>query len=122
MAVPAQLQAERDRQRAVLLGGLESRNLHLFTAETEKLDAWPDDQRAGLEQHIKDLDRSIKEAPRAARRPPPWPTSCKAQREQRDLEAQRDKRQRELFARQDEVQQQRDRIVVGRRTTIAARP
>jgi hypothetical protein len=115
---PARLQAELDRQRSLLLRDLESRNLELFTAETEKLDAWADDQRAGLEHEIKNLDRTIKEVRSRGKAAATLAEKLQAQREQRDLEAQRDKRRRELFQRQDEVQQRRDRIVEDLETQL----
>ena len=38
-------------------------------AEAEKLDGWADDLKVGLEREIKEIDRQIKEARRAATRP-----------------------------------------------------
>ena len=49
------------RQTATIIGSIEQRNLTLFSGETEKLDAWTDDLKVGLEREIKELDRAIKE-------------------------------------------------------------
>ena len=53
------------RQEAILKT-ISQRNATFFEAEANKLDGWTDDLKAGLEREIKDLDRQIKEARRAA--------------------------------------------------------
>jgi superfamily II DNA/RNA helicase len=42
------------------------RNANFFEAEAKKLDGWADDRKVVLEREIKELDRQIKEAKRAA--------------------------------------------------------
>jgi hypothetical protein len=111
LPLPLPLTAELARQRAAVVAGLEARNLSFFSSETEKLDAWADDQRAALEHQIKELDRRIRETRTRGKGAATLAEKLDAQREQRDLESQRDRYRRELFARQDEVQQRRDRIV-----------
>ena len=53
------------RQEAILKA-ISQRNAAFFEAEANKLDGWADDLKAGLEREIKELDRQIKEARRAA--------------------------------------------------------
>jgi hypothetical protein len=105
------LQTELARQRSAAIGRIETRNLKFFSAESDKLDAWADDQRAGLEQQIKELDRRIKETRTKGKGAATLAEKLDAQRQQRELEAARDKRRRELFIRQDEIQKRRDEIV-----------
>ena len=102
---------ELARQRSLILTGLEQRNLKLFSAETDKLDAWAYDQRAGLEQQINELQRRIKETRAKSRSAATLTEKLAAQREQRDLEGLRDKRRRDLFVRQDEIQGKRDTLI-----------
>jgi ERCC4-related helicase len=45
---------------------ISERNARFFEAEADKLDGWADDLKVGLEREIKDIDRQIKEARRAA--------------------------------------------------------
>ena len=45
---------------------ISERNARFFEAEADKLDGWADDLKVGLEREIKELDRQIKEARRAA--------------------------------------------------------
>jgi superfamily II DNA or RNA helicase len=108
---PTSLLAELSRQRGLILGQIEIRNLKFFSAETEKLDAWADDQRNGLEQQVKELDRRIKETRTKGRGAATLAEKLDAQRQQREQESVRDKRRRELFVRQDEIQKRRDEIV-----------
>jgi superfamily II DNA or RNA helicase len=111
LPMPHSLAEELSRQRAAVVTGLEIRNLKLFSGETEKLDAWADDQRAGLEQQINELQRRIKETRTKGKSAATLAEKLAAQREQRDLETLRDKRRRELFARQDEIQAKRDALI-----------
>ena len=45
---------------------VSERNARFFGAEADKLDGWADDLKVGLEREIKEIDRQIKEARRAA--------------------------------------------------------
>ena len=45
---------------------ISERNSRFFETEAEKLEGWADDLKLGLEREIKDIDRQIKEARRAA--------------------------------------------------------
>ncbi len=105
------LQQQIDQQMAVVITDLESRNLTFFSQETENLDAWADDLKVGLERKIKDLDRQIKEARTKSKGAATLADKLQAQKEQRDLEGQRDKKRRELFNRQDEIQARRDHLI-----------
>ena len=109
--IPLVLQQQIDQQKAHVIADLESRNLSFFTQETEKLDAWADDLKVGLEREIKELDRNIKEARTKSKGAATLADKLQAQKEQRDLEAQRDKKRRELFNRQDEIQGRRDQLI-----------
>jgi ERCC4-related helicase len=105
------LDAEITRQKNVIISDLESRNMGAFTQEAEKLDDWADDLKVGLEREIKELDRRIKEARTKSKGAATLAEKLAAQKEQRDLEGQRDKKRRELFDRQDEIQRKRDGLI-----------
>ena len=109
--IPSALQQQIDQQKALVITDLESRNLTFFSQETEKLDAWADDLKVGLEREIKDLDRQIKEARTKSKGAATLADKLQAQKEQRDLEGQRDRKRRELFNRQDEIQARRDQLI-----------
>ena len=105
------LEAEIERQKILVVADLETRNLGAFTQETEKLDAWADDLKVGLERDIKELDRRIKESRTKSKGAATLVDKLAAQKDQRDLEGQRDKKRRELFDRQDEIQRKRDSLI-----------
>lgn len=109
--IPPALQQQIDQQKALVITDLESRNLSFFSQETEKLDAWADDLKVGLEREIKDLDRQIKETRTKSKGAATLADKLQAQKEQRDLEGQRDKKRRELFDRQDQIQARRDSLI-----------
>ncbi|NMG16040.1 Helicase domain-containing protein [Aromatoleum bremense] len=109
--IPPALLQQIDQQKALVIADLESRNLTFFTQETEKLDAWADDLKVGLEREIKELDRQIKEARTKSKGAATLADKLQAQKEQRDLEGQRDKKRRELFDRQDQIQARRDSLI-----------
>ena len=111
LALPLGLQQELARQRASIIGSVERRNLGLFSDETEKLDAWADDLKVGLEREIKELDRRIRETRTKGKGAATLAEKLAAQKDQRELESLRDKRRRELFIRQDEIQAKRDKLI-----------
>jgi hypothetical protein len=84
---------------------------HCSPTRSEKLDAWADDLKLGLEREIKELDRRIKETRTKSKGAATLAEKLEAQKEQRNLEAQRDKRRRDLFARQDEIEARRSRLI-----------
>jgi len=95
----------------ILLGEVSRRNLGYFEQEVEKLDAWADDLKTGLEQAIKDIDKEIKEVRRSAATSPTLEEKLIQQKRQRELENKRSQLRRELFARQDEVEEQRNKLI-----------
>lgn len=111
IALPQKLKDSLTAQKARILGTLEQRNLNLFTQEGEKLDAWADDLKVGLEREIKELDKAIKEARTKSKSAATLAEKLEFQKLQRNLEAERDKKRRELFAKQDEIQQKRDTLI-----------
>ncbi len=111
IALPPALRQKINRQKTGILSALEQRNLSSFTQETEKLDAWADDLKVGLEREIKELDRNIKETRTKSKGAATLAEKQNMQKAQRDLEAQRDRKRRELFQRQDEIQARRDGLI-----------
>lgn len=85
--VGAVVQAAVSAQRTQVIANIERRNLTLFTDETEKLDAWADDLKLGLEREIKELDRRIKETRTKSKGAATLAEKLEAQKEQRNLEA-----------------------------------
>lgn len=105
------LLADIESRKRTLLQGINQRNLGYFEQEVQKLDAWADDLKLGLEQQIKEIDREIKEVRRTAAISPTLEEKLSWQKKQRELEGKRSKLRRELFNRQDEVEAQRNDLI-----------
>ena len=110
-APDATLLADIEARKTALLRDINQRNLGYFEQEVQKLDAWADDMKLGLEQEIKEIDREIKEVRRTAATSPTLEEKLSWQKKQRELEGKRSKLRRELFARQDEVEAQRNDLI-----------
>jgi hypothetical protein len=94
-----------------LAENINRRNLSYFEQEVQKLDAWADDLKVGLEQEIKEIDREIKEVRRTAAVSPTLEEKLHWQKQQRELEQRRNKLRKELFNRQDEVEERRNSLI-----------
>lgn len=107
----ATLAADVATRKAELLREINQRNLGYFEQEVQKLDAWADDLKLGLEQEIKEIDREIKEVRRVAAISPTLDEKLSWQKKQRELEGKRGKLRRELFDRQDEIEARRNDLI-----------
>jgi ERCC4-related helicase len=98
-------------RKVQLLNEINHRNLGYFEQEVEKLDAWADDLKLGLEQEIKVVDSEIKEVRRTAAVSATLEEKLGHQKRQRELEGNRSKLRRELFLRQDEIEGERNDLI-----------
>lgn len=98
-------------RRQALLNEAQQRNLDYFEQEVQKLDDWADDLKHGLEQEIKETDRQIKEIRRTAATAATLEEKLAWQKKQRELESKRSKQRRELFDRQDDIENQRNALI-----------
>lgn len=115
IAEPAVSQASLDRiletERNQAEKSVNDRNLNFFEQEVNKLDAWADDLKEGLEASIKELDKQIKDVRREAKIAPTLEEKLALQKQQKNLESQRNKNRRDLFDRQDEVDERRESLI-----------
>jgi ERCC4-related helicase len=106
-----QLQYQLSRRKTEILGEITSRNLQYFEIEIEKLEAWSDDLKVVLEQDIKETDREIREVRRTAKVAPDLNEKLHWQKRLKDLERLRNKKRRDLFGKQDEVDDRREELI-----------
>jgi adenine-specific DNA-methyltransferase len=90
---------------------ISERNAQFFEAETDKLEGWADDLKLGLEREIKELDRQIREARRAAKVVLTLEEKLAGQKQVKALESQRNEKRRSLFDAQDKVDKQREELI-----------
>jgi adenine-specific DNA-methyltransferase len=108
-----QLNALVEKRKAETQRTISERNARFFEAETDKLDNWADDLKLGLEREIRELDRQIKEARRAATLALTLEEKLVGQKQIKALEAQRNQGRRSLFDAQDQVDQQREGLIAN---------
>ncbi|MBR7745625.1 SNF2-related protein [Undibacterium baiyunense] len=108
---PSSLKQDLSERQANLLDEINQRNLVYFEQEVQKLDAWADDLKLGIEEEIKEIDRQIKEVRRTATSALTLDQKLSWQKQQRELEAKRTKLRRELFDRQDEIELERNDLI-----------
>jgi ERCC4-related helicase len=99
-------QRQQEIQRAI-----SERNARFFEAEADKLDGWADDLKVGLEREIKEIDRQIKEARRAATTALTLEEKLAGQKQIKSLEALRNQKRRSLFEAQDDVDKRRAELI-----------
>jgi ERCC4-related helicase len=107
----ALLANDLEQRKNQLLREINQRNMGYFEQEVAKLDAWADDLKLGLEQEIKTIDGEIKELRRIAATAATLEEKLGYQKQQRELEGKRSKLRRELYARQDEIEEERNALI-----------
>ncbi len=75
------------------------------------MEGWADDLKVGLEREIKEIDRQIKEARRAANIAVTLEAKLLGQKQIKELEAKRSQKRRSLFDAQDEVDRHREQLI-----------
>jgi ERCC4-related helicase len=99
-----------ERQEAIRRH-VTQRNAEFFEIEADKLDAWAEDLKVGLEREIKEFDRQIKEARKAAVAALTLEEKLAGQKKIKAIEAERGKRRRALFDAQDEIDRRRQQLI-----------
>ena len=107
----SRLQLQLSQAQQAVIKEVNDRNLSFFEQEVSKLDDWADDLKEGLEQAIKELDKMIKQIRREAKIAATLEEKLALQKQQKNLESQRNQSRRELFDKQDEVDARREAII-----------
>ena len=119
-AAPERLLGVADALRKQRLQAINVRNLGYFEAEVQKLDAWADDLKSGLENEVKELDRDIKDVRRSATVAATLDEKLQWQKKQRELEDRRSQLRRRIFDRQDEIDRLRNEVIQELEGRLAA--
>ncbi len=90
---------------------ISKRNAEFFEIEVDKLDAWAEDLKVGLEREIKEFDRQIKETRKAAVAALTLEEKLAGQKQIKAIEVERGKRRRALFDAQDEIDRRREQLI-----------
>ncbi len=105
------LKALAESQKAEIQRTISTRNAQFFEAEADKLDGWAEDLKVTLEREIKEMDRSIKEAKRAATLALTLEDKLAGQKQVKNIESQRNEKRKKLFDAQDEIDRKRGELI-----------
>ncbi len=108
---PALLEEMATLRRSDIEKEIARRNMRHFEAESDKLDNWADDRKVGLEREIREIDRQIREARRAAAAALTLEEKLAGQKAIKALEATRTAKRRSFFEAQDEIDRQRAELI-----------
>ena len=90
---------------------VDARNGQYLDEEQLKLDRWAEDLKLALEQQIREADKEIREAKRAAGATMTLADKLAAQKQIKTLETARNRKRRELFDMQDKIEAQREELI-----------
>lgn len=105
------LQQNTKQHIAGKLQTIDSRNLVYFRAEEDRIFRWEQDMVASLEQELDTVKRQIREMERISRQAQSMEEKLEASRRLQELERQKRKKRNELADREDEIGEQRRRMV-----------
>ena len=111
MQPPAALDEDIQRLEREQIAAVNTRNLGYFDAEVEKLDAWADDLKVGLENELKEVDKEIKASRSISKVAASLEEKLNGQSRLLSLESKRHSLRRKLFDAQDEIDKNREKIV-----------
>ena len=110
-SVEPQLASKLTVRRERIRRDISDRNVRFFETEANKLDGWADDLKVGLERELRELDRQIKEARRAATVALTLEEKLAGQKAVKALEAERSTKRRTLFDEQDRIDARRAELI-----------
>ncbi|PKL30850.1 DEAD/DEAH box helicase [Candidatus Saccharibacteria bacterium HGW-Saccharibacteria-1] len=90
---------------------IAERNSNYFDEELDKIESWAEDKKLSLELKIKELDKEIKTRRTEARKIIKLDIKVAEQRAIKDLEKKRNSLRRELFDKQDEIDNEKDKLL-----------
>ena len=99
------------KRQSAIQHEISERNAQFFETEADKLEGWADDLKLGMERELKEIDRQIKEARRAATTALTLEEKLAGQKQIKAFEAQRNQKRRTLFDAQDQVDRQREELI-----------
>jgi ERCC4-related helicase len=100
-----------EQEQAKIQRNISTRNANFFEAEADKLDGWAEDLKVTMEREIKEMDRAIRDAKRAATIALTLEEKLAGQKQVKNLESQRSEKRRRLFDAQDEIDRKRGELI-----------
>ncbi|SEI98239.1 adenine-specific DNA-methyltransferase [Deinococcus reticulitermitis] len=108
---PTELTTLLDNAQQQKREAINTRNLKTFEDAAQRIDAWSEDLKVGLERDIKTLDVEIKQARRTATVAATLQAKLDAQKHVQELEKERTRKRRTLFDEQDRIDEKRQELI-----------
>lgn len=89
----------------------EKKNMEYFDEETEKLDAWAEDLKNGIENEIKEFDKEIRELKNTSRHCESLEYKLNIQKQIKNLEKKRNEKRHNQYLEQDNIEAKRDELI-----------
>lgn len=105
------LSAEQAKQRQDVLDSVKQRHRQMFEREVNKLDGWADDLKTSLEVQLAELDSDIRTSKRQSHLAIDLEEKLTLRRTANDLEKQRNRKRKELFEAQDDIEKRKDQFI-----------
>ena len=109
--VGALLDEARKAEIETCVKKVDDRNCVFFDEEVAKLERWSDDLKLGLERELRDLDQQVKEVRRDSRAATALTEKLAGAKRLKKVEAERNKKRRELYDAQDAIDKQREDLI-----------
>lgn len=110
-APPSQLVLNSERHIAAAIDDILEANQQLFNEERDKLEKWAEDKLMSAEEALKNTKARIAQHKRDARKAPTLQEQSNIQHEISSLERQQRRQRQEIFVVEDEIIEQRDRLI-----------
>ncbi|HEX8226408.1 MAG TPA: SNF2-related protein [Candidatus Saccharimonadales bacterium] len=109
-----------DKAIAAKQAEIADRNSSYFDDELDKIESWAEDRKLSLELRIRELDKEIKLRRTEARKLVKLDEKVAEQKAIKDLEKKRNSLRRELFEKQDEIDDEKDKLLDGIQARLAS--
>lgn len=106
-----ELKSILDASISYITDEISKKNSAFFEEEMDKLEKWAEDVKSSIEMELKEIEIEIKTKKTGAKKIPKLEDKLKAQRHIKDLEKRRNLLRQNLFAEQDKVDEQKERLI-----------
>lgn len=105
------LNEESTKQRDAIIESVKQKHRHMFEQEVDKLDGWAEDLKTSLELQLAELDAEIRSSKKQSHLATELEQKLSLRRAADALEKQRNRKRKEIFAAQDDIEKRRDQFI-----------
>jgi len=105
------LKEESAKQRDAIIESVKQKQRRMFEQEVDKLDGWAEDLKTSLELQLAELDAEIRSSKKQSHLATELEQKLSLRRTADALEKQRNRKRKEIFAAQDDIEKRRDHFI-----------